>query len=80
MSNNNVFILVIFVYQLKTTKITQMKWMYLLEFITSLAEPAGNMRWILCSNFPPERAQLARREFPILIQRKKENYLDKQVS
>ena len=45
-----------------------------------MAEPVGNMRRILCSNCPPERAHLVRREFPILIQRKKKNYLEKQLS
>ena len=44
-----------------------------------LAAPVGNMKRILCSNWPPKWAgwtHLARRRFLALIQRKKKNYLE----
>ena len=44
-----------------------------------LAAPVGNMKRILCSNWPPKWARwahLARRKFLALIQRKKKNYLE----
>ena len=56
-----------------------MKWMFVWEFTILLAAPVGNMKRILCSNWPPKWARwahLARRRFLALIQRKKKNHLE----
>ena len=56
-----------------------MKWIFVWEFPILLAAPVGNMKRILCSNWPPKWARwahLARRRFLALIQRKKKNYLE----